>query len=202
MNSSQRSIAPKTPQKPQTKLSGILRDLVDALRASNSDFEYAYDTYTQQYGSSKITFDADALNLVGTVDPAVLVFGRNCVVYYSDSSKRLSGTLGSVTIEEGKSCVIGRRQTQDQKLICWGSDGQEVDLSEYNASASIIPSRIHGAFVNLSGKELFYVDLGSSSGTVVVGESTAEGPFVRIYDPGTNGSSSIKLERTSTAREE
>ena len=168
---------------PKPKISEVLRSVVDALKASNPDFEYAYETYTQQYGASKINFEVDPLDLVGTVDPVLLVFGRNCTLYYSDSSKRLSGTLGSITIEEGKSYIVGRRRPQDQILVCWSSDGKEVDLNEYNARASIIPSRIHGAFVHPSKDELFYIDLGSSSGTVIVGESPSKGPFVRIYDP-------------------
>ena len=195
LNALETPVISSSPQ--QKTVANTLRSLVGTLRTSNPDFEYAYETYSQQYGPSKIVFDSECLNLSGTVDPAILIFGRNCVLRYHDSSKRLSGMLGSVTLEKDKSYVIGRREPQDQVVVCWSSKGDEVDLAEYNSETSIIPSRVHGAFSHLPGEEICYTDLGSSSGTVIIGESLREGPFIRIYEP-ERSASALRIRKTLT----
>ena len=172
------------------RISSSMRDL----RASNSDFDFALETYVQQYGEDKISLEAKPINLARSIDPVSLIFGRNCTVQYSDSSKALHGNLGRIELKRGQIGFLGRRQPQDQKLVCWTTEGEEIDLTEYNSRASIIPSRVHGALNYEDDDHVFFLDLGSSSGSVIVGESPSLGPFVRVYDPGENFPS-INFER-------
>jgi hypothetical protein len=129
----------------------------------------------------------------------VLPLGRNCVLTYNDTLEQVKGTLGSVTVSPGEMYVIGRREPQDSKLIAWHPSGG-VELQEYNSSVDTIPSRVHGVFANLGEERIIYTDLGSSAGTILVGQSkNLGGAFVRIYDPGSENKSSIKLQRVFTS---
>lgn len=179
----------------KVKIFQTLGDLV----TSNKDFEEAYTTYLQQYGNDKIGF-SDPLNLAGTVDPVHLIIGRNCDALYLDSSKTVRGSRGALELKVGDVCIIGRREPQDSVLVVWNSRGDEVELEEYNSRASIIPSRIHCSITYLTEEEMLFSDLGSSSGTTVIGDRSRGGPFVKIYDPGTGISPAIKFERISTSK--
>jgi hypothetical protein len=170
----------------------------ETIRAANPDLQEAYETYVAQYGKDKITV-SDPYNLADTIDPAVLVLGRNCTVFYGDYSKTLKGRLGSVNFKLGEVYIIGRRQPQDSKLVVWSLDGG-VELETYNARVGTILSRIHAAIAFPGEKEVLFTDLGSSAGSVIVGESMKTGSFVRIYDPGPDKSPSIKLERISITK--
>lgn len=172
---------------------------IDSLRASNQDFDHAFETYVQQYGKDKIAFGRP-VNLAGTVDPAALVVGRNCLVHYLDSTKTLKGSIGSLKLSLGDVCVIGRKEPQDALLTAWNSDGKEVGLEEYNSMASIIPSRIHAAIAYLEEGQVLMSDLGSSSGTTVVGDRARGGAFVMVYDPGMTSSPAVKFERVFTSK--
>ncbi|MDG6904689.1 MAG: FHA domain-containing protein [Nitrososphaerota archaeon] len=171
---------------------------LDKARAMNADLEEAYTTYITQYGKDKISV-SESLNLAETVDPAALILGRNCTVFYNDYSKKLKGRLGSLALDLGEVYIIGRRQPQDSKLVVWNSRGQ-TELESYNASVGTILSRIHASIGYIEEKQVLFTDLGSSSGSVIVGESISKGGFVRIYDPGTAESPSIKCERVSTTK--
>jgi hypothetical protein len=175
----------------ETVLEGL-----EKARAANPDLEEAYDTYVAQYGKNKITV-SDPFNLADTIDPAALVLGRNCTIFYNDYSKKLKGRLGSITLNLGEVYIIGRRQPQDSKLVVWSSHGQS-ELETYNARVGTILSRIHAAIVFSGEKQVLFTDLGSSAGSVIVGESVSKGGFVRVYDPSTTDSPSIKFERVST----
>jgi hypothetical protein len=173
---------------------------IESLRAGNSNFEHAHETYVQQYGRDVIAAN-EPLNFEGTIDPVVLILGQTSFVQFRDSTKELRGPVGSIRIEPASAYIIGRRQPQDSKLVIWNSkDGSESELEEYNARSSIIPSRIHGAFVSASDGNVVYTDLCSSSGTVIFGELKSGGPFVRIYDPGSEDFPRIKVTRINTAR--
>lgn len=172
-----------------------IANAITSLRANYSEFEFAYETYVQEYGADKLNLNSESTDLNGSVDSVAIILGRNCTVFYSDSTKTLRGSLGTIAFKPGSTYIIGRRQPQDQKLVCWGPDGS-VDLEDYNSRTSIIPSRVHGAFVYTS-QGVCFVDLGSSSGTVLVGESSSLGPFVKAYDPGSLRPS-INFNRTST----
>lgn len=169
---------------------------ITSFRAKYPEFEFAYETYVQEYGADKLNLDSEPTDLNGSVDPLAIILGRNCAVFYSDSNKTLRGSLGSINFKPGNTYIIGRRQPQDQKLVCWGPEGS-VDLEDYNSRASIIPSRVHGALV-YTNQGVCYVDLGSSSGTILAGDSTTLGPFVKVYDPGTLRHS-IRIDRVSTS---
>jgi len=172
---------------------------INSLKSYNSDFESAYDSYVQEYGTDKISFN-ETLNIANTIDPVSLILGRNCVLSYFDSSKSLRGSLGSLELRQGDVCIIGRRNPQDSSLVGWTTSGTQVDLQEYNPRASTIPSRVHAALVYEGEHELLFSDLNSSSGTVVVGESSLSGPFVRVYDPGSASRPTIKFDRVITGR--
>jgi hypothetical protein len=173
-------------------------DEIERIKETNLDFQEAYYTYVQQYGKSKIIL-SEPVNLSNSIDPVVLIIGRNCVVTYSDSQKVLQGTQGKVELRPNEINVIGRRQPQDSKLVIWNSAGA-TELEDYNSRVDTIPSRVHGIIANFDGKILF-ADLGSSAGSILVGQSPElGGAFVRIYDPGSKEFPAINLERKYLAR--
>ncbi len=178
-------------------LNSLLWDQLEKIAESNSDFREAYDTYIQQYGHDKIRV-SEPTELRSFVDPIVLIIGRNCMLAYDDSIKKLKGALGSVMASPGEMYVIGRREPQDSKLVAWHPSGT-VELQEYSSQVDTIPSRVHGLFATLEEGRTIYADLGSSAGTILVGQSKKLGEVIRIYDPGAEGSGSIKIERIYTA---
>lgn len=180
------------------KVNEIVLAGLDKAREANPDLEEAYETYVAQYGKDKISV-SDPFNLSDTVDPAVLVLGRNCTIFYSENSNKLKGRLGSLTLKQGEVYIIGRREPQDSKLVVWSSSGQ-VELETYNASVGTILSRIHAAIVFTEHSQVLFTDLGSSSGSVIVGESKTGGAFVRVYDPGTGASPSIRFDKVQTTK--
>jgi FHA domain len=182
-----------------TRVKEMVLSGCEKVRAANSDLQEAYETYVAQYGKDKIVV-SDPFNLAEIIDPAVLILGRNCTIFYGDYSKSLKGRLGSVNLKLGEVYIIGRRQPQDSKLVVWSSQGA-VELETYNSRVGTILSRIHAAIVFPSEKEVLFTDLGSSAGSVIAGESIKTGGFVRIYDPSPNKSPSIKFERISTSRD-
>jgi pSer/pThr/pTyr-binding forkhead associated (FHA) protein len=175
-------------------LKQLVLSSIERIREQNSDFQDAYETYVQQYGKEKITV-SEPLNLADTIDPAALIFAKNCTILYLDYSKTLKGSLGSVNLKMGEVYVFGRRQPQDSKLVVWSTAQGPVEIETYNARISTIVSRVHAAIAFPSEREVLFMDLGSSSGSVLVGESVKKGAFVRIYDPGTEKAPSIKFER-------
>lgn len=175
----------------------VLRNF-ERIRSSNPDLQDAYETYTAQYGKDKIAV-SDSLNIADTIDPAVIVIGKNCTIFYNDYSKTLKGSMGSINLKLGEVYIIGRRQPQDSKLVVWSSS-EAVELETYNARVGTIVSRVHAAIAFPNEREVLFMDLGSSSGSVIVGESIKKGAFVRIYDPGTDNAPSIKFERITTTK--
>lgn len=174
-----------------------ITEALDAIRARNAIFESAYESYVQEYGLSKISFN-EAINIADTIDPVSLILGRNCVLSYLDSTKSLKGNLGSLELKWGDVCIIGRRNPQDSSLVGWTTTGAQMDLQEYNPRASTIPSRVHAAIIMEGEHRVLFSDLNSSSGTVVVGELAPSGPFVRVYDPGSPSRPTIRFERIMT----
>jgi hypothetical protein len=129
-----------------------------------------------------------------------MILGRNCVITYRDSLKQLKGDNGSIKLSTGDCYIIGRREPQDSKLVAWSrSDG--VDLHDYNSQVDTIPSRVHGMIATFDDGRTMYADLGSSAGTILVGQSrNLGGAFVHIYDPGSEDARSIKLQRIFTSK--
>jgi hypothetical protein len=183
-----------------TNLSEIIFQQIEKVRSANPDFQEAYDNYVQQYGRDKVSV-SEPVDLSGSVDPIVLVLGRNCVVSYYDSTKELRGSLGSQRIDRESVYLIGRREPQDSKLISWDPMGNPTELEMYNPRADTIPSRVHGALCYLGDGQVLYSDLGSSAGSVLIGQSSHKGGgFVRIYDPGSEKTPSVQYERVFTSR--
>jgi len=173
---------------------------VEALRETNKNFESAYESYILQYGNDVISVN-EPTDLAGTVDPIAIVLGRNCVVYYHDTRKMLTGSLGNLQLIPGIAYIIGRREPQDSKVVIWNpAEESETELEEYNPSASRIPSRVHGAIIVSNETRVNFTDLSSSAGTIIVGDSKKDGPFVRIYDPGSPKFPTIKVDRVNTSR--
>jgi len=170
---------------------------ISNLRVKSPDFEFAYDTYVQEYGEAKLFLGSEPTDLSDTIDKVAITLGRTCTVFYSDSKRSLRGNFGEIKFQPGACYIVGRRQPQDQRLVCWTPE-VAVELEEYDSRASIIPSRVHCAFI-YSESGVKFLDLGSSSGTVLVGESSGTGPFVIAYDPGAVRPS-IRFDRISTAR--
>jgi hypothetical protein len=182
-----------------TVISEKIFSSISTLRAANNNFEHAYDTYVQQYGKDAVSVN-DPLSFSGTIDPVILVFAQTSFLRFKDSLKQISGSLGSFEFRSG-AYIVGRRQPQDSKLVIWDAiENAEIELEEYDARSSVIPSRIHGAFVVLDDGEVIFTDLSSSAGTVVFGELKQGGPFVRIYDPGTENYPRFKIDRIQTVR--
>lgn len=171
---------------------------IENIYAANSDFQEAYETYVAQYGKEKIA-PSEPFNLADTVDPATLILGRNCAIFYYDYSKTLKGTLGSLDLKVGEVYILGRREPQDSKLVVWGLQGS-VELETYTARVGIIVSRLHAAIVYLNEKQVLFMDLGSSAGSVIAGDSVTKGAFVKLYDPGTEKTPMIKSEKIFTTR--
>lgn len=171
---------------------------IEDYRTNNPVFEHAYYTYTQQYGD--VISVNDPINLIDTIDPVILIFGRTTSVKYSDPKATIFGSLGSVRLKPGSVYIIGRRQPQDSTLVIWGPSGEEVELEKYNPEAGVIPSRVHAALVYLDEAHLYFSDLTSSSGTLLIGETKQRGAFVCVYDPGSVEFPAVKLDWISTER--
>lgn len=178
-----------------------LTRLIDSLCSSSLTFEHAYDTYTQQYGRQVVTVN-DPINLANTIQPVILVLGRNTPIQYSDPRKTIFGSLGSLELKPGSTYIIGRREPQDSRLVVWDPVGKESDLETYNPEAGVIPSRIHAAIVFQEENNVLFSDLGSSSGSVIVGEVGHRGAFVCVYDPGSVEFPRTKFDWISTERKD
>ena len=172
---------------------------IRSIAALNPDFQEALDTYVQQYGTEKIKV-SKLTALENSIDPVIMIFGRNCAITYHDSLRQLKGDNGSVKIQPGDCYIIGRREPQDSKLVAWNRSGG-VDLQDYNSQVDTIPSRVHGMIATLVDGRTVYADLGSSAGSILVGQSrNLGGAFVRIYDPGSEDRRSIELQRIFASR--
>ena len=182
-----------------TSMKEMVLGAIDRIRKTHSDFEDAYETYVAQYGKDKINVNAP-INLSDSIDPVALVLGSNCVIFYDDYSKTLRGDIGKLNLKQDEVYILGRRQPQDSKIVAWG-EHRNVELKDYNSRVDTIPSRVHAAMVLLSEKETLFTDLGSSAGTMIVGESLHKGAFVRVYDPGTEKIPSVKFERVFTTKQ-
>ena len=172
----------------------LVFDEIERVKETNVDFQEAYDTYIQQDGKSKIIL-SEPVNLSNSIDPVVIVIGRNCVVTYNDSQKLLRGNHGSLVLRPNEINVVGRRQPQDSKLVAWNSQGA-TELEEYNSNVDTIPSRVHGIIATFDEGQTMFADLGSSAGSIVAGYSPElGGGFVKVYDSGSKEFPSINLER-------
>ena len=159
----------------QSKLAGITGDL----RKKYQSFDEAFSSYTAQYGDGSVKV-YEPFKISGTIDPVIIILGRTTPMFYRDSKRLLAGSLGSIAVESENVYVLGRREPPDSKLIVW-SPREETEIEQYDSRVRIIPSRIHAAIFGLEGGEVLFADLGSSSGSILAGESSKPEPFIRIY---------------------
>jgi len=151
---------------------------ISEFRERYNTFEHAYHSYTAQYGDRSVKVYSP-YTISGTIDPVIIILGRTTPLFYRDSRRVISGNVGSLKIEPGV-CILGRREPPDSKLIGW-SLGGETELEHYDTRVRVIPSRIHAAIISNEENQVFFTDLGSTSGSILAGESTKPEPFTTLY---------------------
>jgi len=156
-----------------------LETVLEALTKKHASFDAALSSYNGQYGENAVKV-YEPFEISGTIDPVVIILGRTTPLFYRDSKRLLIGSLGSVNVERGIVYVLGRREPPDSKLVVWSLEG-EREIEEYDSRVRIIPSRIHAALFGLETDEVVFADLGSSSGSILAGESQKPEPFVALY---------------------
>ncbi len=163
-------------------LTSFQERLVDSLgtfRKKYPDFEEAYASYTSQYGDDSVRVH-EPFKISNTIDPVIIVLGRTTPLFYRDSRRALTGSLGSTILEKGLVYILGRRQASDSKLVVWSSKS-ESEIEQFDSRVRIIPSRIHAALFTSENGEVLFDDLGSSSGSILAGETTKPEPFITLY---------------------
>lgn len=142
-------------------------------------FDESFSTYTGQYGEGAVQV-YEPFKLSDTIDPVVIILGRTTSLFYKDSRRLLSGSLNSVPIESGNLYVMGRREPPDSKLIVWSAK-EETEVEQYDSRIRVLPSRIHAAIFALEDNAVLFADLGSSSGSILAGETSKPEPFITVY---------------------
>ena len=156
-----------------------LSTAISEFRKRYDSFEHAYRSYTDQYGDHSVKI-YPPYKISGTIDPVVIILGRTTPLFYRDSRKVISGSIGSLTIERGSVCILGRREPPDSKLVGWSLAG-ETELEQYDIRVRVIPSRIHAGIISNDDNEIYFSDLGSTSGSILAGESSKPEPFITLY---------------------
>jgi hypothetical protein len=159
----------------QSKLSTAISEF----RNRYETFDDAYRSYTDQYGERSVK-TYPPYKISGTIDPVIIILGRTTPLFYRDSRKVISGSIGSLTIERGNVCILGRREPPDSKLVGWSLAG-EIELEQYDSRVRVIPSRIHAAIISNDDNEIYFSDLGSTAGSILAGESSKPEPFITLY---------------------
>jgi pSer/pThr/pTyr-binding forkhead associated (FHA) protein len=160
-------------------LQATLDSVTGNMRVKHPSFDAALTSYIGQYGEDAVKV-YEPFKISGTIDPVIIILGRTTPLFYKDSKRLLSGSLGSVYIEPNNVYILGRHKTPDSRLLVWSSE-REVEVEQYDARIRIIPSRVHAAIFGLEDGEVWFSDLGSSSGSIVAGETQKPEPFVTLY---------------------
>ena len=155
-----------------------LGEAITSYRQRYPDFDEAYISSIGQYGKDSVRV-YDLFPIDDVLDPLVIIIGGNATIAYHSEAKTVTGDLGTCNLRTDGIYVIGRREPQDSKLMIWGPQ-EEVEISNYNPLFSVIPSRIHAAFLLTDNRQGFFTDLGSSSKSIVVGENKT-GSFLLVY---------------------
>lgn len=161
------------------KFQSMLTEAVDYCKKKYPSFDEAYSSYTAQYGDSSIKV-YEPYKISGTIDPVAIILGRTTTLFYRDSRQTLTGSLNSLTIERGNVYLLGRREPPDSKLVVW-SAAEESEIEHYDSRVRIIPSRIHATIFSMGADDVYFADLGSSSGSILAGESSKPEPFISLY---------------------
>ena len=156
----------------------MLSQAIHKFKTKYPSFDEAYGSYLGQYGESSIK-EYDPFEISGTIDPVIIIVGRTTPLFYRASRQILTGSLCSLTLEGESVYLIGRREPPDSKLIIW-SDTEESEIEHYDSRVRILPSRVHAAIFSID-KEAYFADLGSSSGSILAGETSRPEPFIRMY---------------------
>jgi hypothetical protein len=168
-----------------SNLQARLFSSVDAFRKKHASFDRAYKSYTDQYGVESVNV-YEPFKINGTIDPVIIIIGRTTPLFYRDSKRILTGSLASLTIERGKTYILGRRKSLDSKLIVW-SPTLESEIERYDSRVRVVPSRVHAAIFALEAGDVLFADLGSSSGSMLAGESAKPEPFITLYSTANAG---------------
>jgi hypothetical protein len=160
-------------------LQSRLGSAISEFRKKYDAFDDAYSSYIAQYGDDSVRL-YQPFQINGTIDPVIIILGRTTPLFYRDSRRTLSGRISSITIEPGETYLLGRREPPDSKLVCWSSGG-EIELEHYDSRVRAIPSRLHAAVFALEKDEVYFGDLGSTSGSMLAGESSKPEPFITLY---------------------
>jgi hypothetical protein len=158
---------------------------IDACRKKYPSFDEAYKSYTDQYGVESVKV-YEPFKINETIDPVIIIIGRTTPLFYRDSKRMLAGSLGSLTIEKGQTYILGRRKSLDSKLVVWSAT-EEIEIEHYDSRVRIVPSRVHAAVFALEGDDVLFADLGSSSGSILAGETAKPEPFITLYSTASAG---------------
>jgi len=169
-----------------------LTDSINLLREKYPAFEEAHSSYVAQYGEQSVTAH-EPFKISETIDPVIILLGRTVPLFYRDSRRTLIGSLSSVEIEKGFIYILGRREPLDSKLIVWSSKG-ESEVERFDSRVRIVPSRIHAAILGAEGGEVLFDDLGSSSGSILAGETRKPDPFITLYSTPRVGIHRVELK--------
>ena len=83
-------------------------------------------------------------------------------------------------IQSGILYILGRREPLDSKLMIWSKDA-ESEVERFDSRVRIVPSRIHAAVLVADNGDVLFDDLGSSSGSILAGETKKPDPFITLY---------------------
>src|SRR5208283_6210794 len=159
----------------QNSLQPILEQATANFRRAYPSFDDAFTSYTIEYGKTSIRV-YEQFKISQTIDPVTIILGRNTPLTYRDSKHILTGGMNSISIEPNETYILGRRTNQTESMLLAWSGKAETEITQYDSHVRTIPSRIHAAIFT-DGKDVFYTDLGSSSGSILAGETTKPEPF-------------------------
>ncbi|HMK83892.1 MAG TPA: hypothetical protein VK503_09255 [Candidatus Bathyarchaeia archaeon] len=160
-------------------LQSRLEKVTENFRKTHPSFDDAYTSYTIEYGENSVKVH-EPFKISQTIDPVTIILGRNTPLTYRDSKRILTGGMNSISIEPNEAYILGRRtETESMLLLVW-SGKAETEITQYDSHVRTIPSRIHAA-IFADSSDVFYTDLGSSSGSILAGETTKPEPFVALY---------------------
>jgi len=169
-----------------------LTESINLFRDKYPTFEEAYSSYTAQYGGDSVRVH-EPFRISDTIDPVVIVLGRTTTLFYLNSRRTLNGSLSSIGIQKGVLYILGRREPLDSKLIVWSKDA-ENEVERFDSRVRIVPSRIHAAILGSENGDVLFDDLGSSSGSILAGETKKPEPFITLYATPRVGIHRVELE--------
>ena len=176
----------------ESQIQSKLSTAIAKFRQQYTTFEDAYESYTAQYGD-RVVKAYSPFKISGTIDPVIIILGRTTPLFYRDSRRILSGSVGYFKIEPGSVYILGRREPPDSRLVGWSLDG-ETELEQYDTRVRVIPSRIHAGIFSNDENDVYFSDMGSTSGSILAGESTKPEPFTTLY-----ATSTVEVHRITIA---